>query len=223
MEEIHMSNDRNMEVSTAAESAIDVSAPSPAQARGQVRPPLRQWRGAGLLSLPRVLQPVRRLGPAGAVGGGLGLLGLVILLVAALPSSREAASLEAQLSLLPLDPARASVVAHTRTPQSFLAGLPSRAELPAILATFVAQAEAAQIELHDGHYELSAPTGGGAGRYQMTLPVHGTYPNVRKFVDGSLAAVPAAALDSISLRREDISNAAVDADLKFVVFVRGGR
>ena len=59
-------------------------------------------------------------------------------------------------------------------------------------------------------------------RYQFTLPVRGTYPQIRKFVDGALADVPALSLDSIQFERRKIGDATVDAKLKLVVFLGRG-
>jgi hypothetical protein len=56
-------------------------------------------------------------------------------------------------------------------------------------------------------------------RYQVTLPVRGTYPQIRKFVDGALAQVPALSLDGIQFERRNIGDATVDAKIKFVVYL----
>ena len=61
---------------------------------------------------------------------------------------------------------------------------------------------------------------GPVARYQLALPVTGSYPAVRKFVDSTLAAVPAAALSGITLERPNVGDGQVSANLRFEVFVR---
>lgn len=174
----------------------------------------------GALTVLRILQPVRRLGAWG--GAGLAMLAVATMgmLFSVLPAIHERDVLQAQLAT-EQGRGKLALPSAVTTPRSFLSKLPGRPELPAILATVVAQAQAAHLELHEGNYELIEGKGGTGQRYRMTLPVTGRYVDVRKFVDGTLAAVPAAALDSISLSRDDINSAVVVADLRFLVYLRG--
>jgi hypothetical protein len=54
-------------------------------------------------------------------------------------------------------------------------------------------------------------------RYRMTLPVSGTYPQVRAFVVDVLRDVPAAALDDIQLRRDAAGR--IEARVRFSLFL----
>ena len=56
-------------------------------------------------------------------------------------------------------------------------------------------------------------------RYQVTLPVQGSYGEVRGFVDAVLDAVPAAALEELALKREEIGEPLVEARVRFVLFL----
>lgn len=105
--------------------------------------------------------------------------------------------------------------------QRFIERLPTRADLPAVLGAFVSKANASGLELEKGSYEWSVDKKGTIGRYRLMLPVKGSYPSVRQFVDSTLEAVPAAALTAMTLKRDEISDAQVEAELSFVVFVRG--
>jgi hypothetical protein len=117
---------------------------------------------------------------------------------------------------------------HVRLPppqeqaKKFVAGLPDRNSLPAVMGAIVEQAADAGLLLERGTYQWSAGKSGAIARYQVTLPVKGSYPAIRKFVDSTLAAVPAAALAGISLERPNVGDAQVAANLRFEIFVRSG-
>jgi hypothetical protein len=103
---------------------------------------------------------------------------------------------------------------------AFIAELPDRNRLPAVLGAIVEQAEGAGLSLERGAYQWSASKTGLTARYQITLPVNGSYPAVRKFVDSTLAQVPAAALAGITIERPNVGDALVSADLHFEIYVR---
>jgi Tfp pilus assembly protein PilO len=98
--------------------------------------------------------------------------------------------------------------------------LPTRTELPGVLTAVVSQATAAGLELGRGDYEFMLAKSGRIHRYRLAFPVRGTYPQVRKFVDGTLAALPAVALEGLKLERDDIGDPQLEADLRFAVMVR---
>ena len=104
----------------------------------------------------------------------------------------------------------------------FVAGLPDRNSLPAVMGAIVQQANDAGLSLERGTYQWSLGKSGALARYQVTLPVKGSYPAIRKFVDSTLAEVPAAALAGISLERPNVGDAQVAANLRFEIFVRNG-
>jgi hypothetical protein len=171
-------------------------------------------------SLPQAIQPIQRLGRSGVVAAMLCALAAGVWLFGSSPASRSESDLRLQISQSRVLAAQSSGV-RAVTPQDFLSRLPRQAELPAAMASLFKQATAAEIELQRGHYELVKPKSGGPGRYELLLPVKGSYAAVRKFIEGSLAAVPAAALEGIRLQRDDISTSDVEAELRFVVFVQG--
>lgn len=50
-------------------------------------------------------------------------------------------------------------------------------------------------------------------RYHISLPVTGTYAQIRKFLEGALVEVPVASLDHISFRRKESGEPRVEADI----------
>jgi hypothetical protein len=104
--------------------------------------------------------------------------------------------------------------------QTFVRNLPTRSELPAITEAIVKQAAAAGLVLARGSYDFTVTRSGQIVRYRMTFPVLGAYPNIRGFIDGTLAAVPNAAVDGLKLERKNIGAGEVEADIRFAVFMR---
>ena len=56
-------------------------------------------------------------------------------------------------------------------------------------------------------------------QYQIVMPVTSSYPNIRKFVSVALAKVPALSLDHIAFQRKRVGDAAVEAELRFTLFL----
>jgi len=102
---------------------------------------------------------------------------------------------------------------------AFYAFFPPSNRLPDLLDKIFASAKRQSLVLEHGEYRAMKDNVGGLMRYQLTLPVRGTYPQIRKFVDAALAEVPALSLDSIQFERRKIGDTTVDAKLKLVVFL----
>ena len=58
-----------------------------------------------------------------------------------------------------------------------------------------------------------------SGEYRITLPVRGTYPSIRQFIEKTLAAAPPVALESLHLARNEVADSAVDAEISFVIYL----
>jgi len=57
----------------------------------------------------------------------------------------------------------------------------------------------------------------------MTFPVHGRYPDIRRFIDGTLATVPGVGVEGLRLERKDIAAPEVDAEIRFALYLRNSR
>ena len=94
--------------------------------------------------------------------------------------------------------------------------------MPTVIGQMFAEAKASGVSLDTGHYVYTAAKGGAIARYELEFPVKASYPDIRKFIDRTLATVPAAALGKLRLERKAVGDAIVAADVVFVVFVRAG-
>ncbi|TWI65119.1 hypothetical protein IP91_02525 [Pseudoduganella lurida] len=81
-------------------------------------------------------------------------------------------------------------------------------------------AEKSGLTLNRGEYKFGYDRASGVTTYQIALPVKGAYRNIWQFVLQALAAVPFAALDEVSFRRDTIADPAVDARLRFTLYLK---
>ena len=83
-------------------------------------------------------------------------------------------------------------------------------------------ADEAGVELPQGEYRLTEVKDAHLRRYQLSLPVSGSYPEIRAFIAKALNADPALALTAIQLRRERIESTDLDVLLNFTLYLEIG-
>ncbi len=93
------------------------------------------------------------------------------------------------------------------------------APLTAWLDKLYVAADTAQLTLEQGEYRTIADPSGKLVRYQVTLPVKGTYVQIRRFIDLALTEVPVAALDEVRFKRENIATTQMEARVRFTLFL----
>jgi Tfp pilus assembly protein PilO len=96
---------------------------------------------------------------------------------------------------------------------------PPVSALPDWLERIYATGRAAGIAIELGEYRLMQEQGRQLVRYQMTLPLKGTYAQIRRFIAQVLEDVPALALDDIDLKRQAIHNTALEARVRLTLFL----
>src|SRR4051812_28795773 len=74
------------------------------------------------------------------------------------------------------------------------------------------------VSLPSGEYRMERRADDPLVRYRLSLPVTGTYPQIRAFVVDVLREEPAAALDDIQLRRDRTGR--IEARVRFSLFLR---
>lgn len=192
-------------------------------------------RAAGERFRWQVRREFARLGWPGL--GGLALLGAaaVLWLGAQRPDERRAQQLRGDVADLRARLRSAGEGAQggsgvpkapaTRAGQlaTFYGFFPAVASLPDWLALLNTAAARNGLVLESGDYALVAPRGEQRlARYEMTLPVKGTWPQLRGFVAEVMERIPAAALEDVVLRRDTVGAAQVEAKLKFVLWLGAG-
>ncbi|MBV8145096.1 MAG: hypothetical protein JO184_08815 [Gammaproteobacteria bacterium] len=174
-------------------------------------------RAAGEL-LPQLQYQITRLGVAGQAGLAACVAAVAIAITVLLPAQQALHGLHGDL-VRALHPA-ASTSIEQAVP-NLVASLPTRAQIPAVIGQIYAQAQSAGVAIDKGRYQYEPPKTGSIGRYDVEFPVVAGYPAVRTFINGTLTAVPAASLSKLRLERKAVGEQVVNADVEFVIFVRG--
>ena len=84
------------------------------------------------------------------------------------------------------------------------------------LAKLYAIGQATGVGLQSASYKAQ-PADGRLERYEIVLPVSGSYAQIRQFQRRALAEIPVLSLDQVSLRRETRTDGAVRAELRFTL------
>jgi hypothetical protein len=177
---------------------------------------LEQLQVYGNRALAETLYQARRLGAATIAGTAAVVLALTLFIANNLPQGSAVAALKSQLAQLA--PALKGVAAPLSG--SALAALPPRGAAPEIIAKILEEARASGVELPRGQYEYLPARDGVAARYRMTFPVHATYPQLREFMDRTLVALPAVAVEGMRIERKAVGEEGVDAELRLSAYVR---
>lgn len=170
-----------------------------------------------------------RLGAAGMLGALLlvfaaGLAGLVLF-----PALQRETELQQRLAQQEAS-LRAAQQARERgdeeTPQARLArfydAFPGQETLPSSLEKLHVLAAEQSLTLDQAQYKLAQEASGRLARYEITVPAAGAYPQLRRFVERTLAELPALGLRDLRLKRDAIGKDSVEATLQFVLYVRSG-
>jgi hypothetical protein len=208
----------------APESPVSPVMPAPASPRAAAQPvaqaagtaTLARIQAYGNRALAETLYQARRLGAATIAGIAAVVLALTLFIANNLPQGSAVAALKSQLAhLVPVTSG-----AGAPLPGAVLAALPPRGEAPEIVAKILEEARASGVELPRGQYEYLPARDGVAARYRMTFPVHATYPQLREFMDRTLVALPAVAVEGMRIERKTVGDPGVDAELRLSAYVR---
>jgi hypothetical protein len=196
--------------------ATNLQTPVPAESTTSL-----QQRAERLMvrALPQARYQLMRVGPAGLTGIGALLAAAIAALALLLPAHQSVVALRDELAKA--GHAGATTVRPEQSPQQFAASLPTREQIPAILGVVLVQATDAGIVLEQGRYTFSPATSNRLARYTFEFPVKAGYANIRTFIDKSLAALPALGLDKLHVERKNVGDTVVNAEVGFVIYLRG--
>ncbi|HEV7813955.1 MAG TPA: hypothetical protein VGP06_02500 [Janthinobacterium sp.] len=172
---------------------------------------------AGLLRARLLLL---RSGPAACAAVVLCLLGAAAL-AWLLPQLRVQAQLAARPIAAP--PALAATAPKADANQNlalFYATLGERRYAEQQVKTLFALAAKTGLSLKSGEYKSSYDKASRVSSYQVVLPVKGTYQAIWQFSLQALSAIPFAALDDISFKRETIADNLPEARLSMTFYLK---
>ena len=180
--------------------------------------PLTNVGGAVKQLVPHVQYQLSRLGPAGQAGLASLIAAAVVTASALIPARNAIEALQADI--VSAQQAPHSAARDEDGLSRVVTTLPTRAQVPAIVGLVFKQAQATGVPLDSGHYAFTPAKPGGVGRYELEFPVKAGYPEIRNFINQTLAAVPAAGLQKLHIERKAVGETQVNADVRFVIFVR---
>lgn len=112
-----------------------------------------------------------------------------------------------------------------RTPaplQAFHAALGEASTTEAYVRQLFAAARRHEISLGQGEYRWQVDGLAQTERYQIRLPIKGTYAALRGFCDQVLRDLPFAALDELSLKRDALDDETLSAIVQFSLHLHPG-
>lgn len=172
-----------------------------------------------------------QLGEHAAALGWPAMLALVLALVAAGTASMIVRPMKAQIAVAQqrlVNHRQAQSVRLTQLPpadgaaeqlRQFHQFFPDRNSLPEWLAKLYETAAENGVALDQGQYQLSHDGKGAMWRYDIVLPVRGSYPQVRKFLAQTLVRIPALALQGISFERQKVGDAMLEANIRLTLYL----
>jgi hypothetical protein len=171
---------------------------------------------------------IERLGVYGVIGIALLIFVVAIYFAALLPMSHKVDALNGQVEALQKEfrmsgkkqqrPATAS-----EQLQNFYAFFPPLQSTPKWLGKIQAAAKANDLILSAGEYKLEHRANDRLLRYQMVLPVSGSYEQIRGFLAGVLKSLPAASLDEINMQRDDVKKPTVEARVRLTLYLENAQ
>ncbi len=213
-------------MSAAPEVAKAVTAPGaaarPPATPGRADGPAAPRRLAALLGngwLPRAAWTISRTGRPGLVGIALLLAAALFLFSTHLEVAAEVEVLRADLAAAQQQ-ARTAAADEVADPATAMRALPARTDMPAMLRQLFDEATRARLAVDTAKYEVDATRSGGVVRYRIAFPVTGPYPQIRAFIDATLATMPAVALSDLVLERRTIADGNVEAQIRMTVYTR---
>lgn len=114
------------------------------------------------------------------------------------------------------DPAEVNIQRVAR----FYAGLPAPDGALDAIETIHKAAKTHGVKLANGEYRLTRESGAPLLRYQVSLPARASYLQLRAWIGDVMNAIPTAALEDISLRRDDVGSELLDARVRLTLFLK---
>lgn len=165
------------------------------------------------------------LGAAGVVGIGFLVFGAALYASSVLPARDELKRLETRAARAArggadgLAAGSNAVASSVEQLERFQRQFPAFSDAPALVLKLHSIAAANGIALEAGEYRLVKDRDWNIARYQITLPLKGSYPQVRLFLAQLLDEVPALSLDEISIKRDSISARTAETRVRLTVYL----
>jgi hypothetical protein len=159
------------------------------------------------------------LGAAGVAGLGVLVFCLPFYFGTVVPAEREVARRSADAAQRARPSAQAvSAPDGALELERFYRRFPTLDGLQGELEAVYAHARASKLQLAQGEYRLEK--GAGLAAYRVTLPVRGSYAQLRQFVGRILKEMPTASLDAVRFERRQALDAQLEAQVRLTIYLR---
>jgi Tfp pilus assembly protein PilO len=168
---------------------------------------------------------LRQLGWPGITGVGLLSFCLAFFVVTLLPAQKKIAQVAEQTVSLreQIQNAARTMTVNRDAPAEQLVTyyqfFPTGRSSPDWLEKIYRAAQDQNIVLEQGEYRTGRDRAGPLIRYQITLPVKGTYVQLRTFLAAVLNSVPILSLDQIDFERQKVGDPTIDAKVKLTLYL----
>ncbi|MFQ6575804.1 type 4a pilus biogenesis protein PilO [Pseudomonas sp. UM16] len=172
-----------------------------------------------------VHERVRQLGVVGLVGAALVLLTLLYGVAVVLPhwQQLQQQQLRSEQALAQLQQLKRGELKLPQVPQreleDFHKQLPAQPQATVAIDRIYSLAKAERISLARGEYALGVDPKTQLARYQILLPVRGSYPQIRRFVHALLGQLPALVLEDVDLQRKKIGDSELTGRLRMTLYL----
>lgn len=164
-------------------------------------------------------QAARRVGIGGLAGLGLLVTALLLHVFQVGAHQQTVRAQQARLAALQEMAVRRAATPAPPPPLNPLALLPPTGEASHLIGEVERLARAHGLALPRGQYSVSPLTGTSLQRWQLVLPVVGSYPALHAFIATVLERLPNLTLDELKLKRDRIESTQLQAELRLSLFV----
>lgn len=99
--------------------------------------------------------------------------------------------------------------------------LATKESLPGIVRILFSEARKADLTLQQVDYKLKEEKDDGYLVYSISVPIKGAYARIYQFAESVLVQLPAAALEDINFKRDNVEASTTEAQLQFAIYLRG--
>jgi hypothetical protein len=170
----------------------------------------------------RLERLLRRLGPAGVLGLGvlLGCAGFYFNAVVPIEAQADAERLELESLRRGASPQRlVSANGGAEELRRFYELFPPPGKLADEVQHLHRLARGAGLDLAQGEYRLERRPA-ALSAYRVTLPVRGSYAQLRRFLSAVLSEMPTVSIDSLRFERRKSADTQLDAQLRVTLHAR---
>jgi hypothetical protein len=173
----------------------------------------------------RAFAAVRSIGVLGCAGLVLLLCTLLWFFGVVLPLGAESAGLREKIVVLqlkqslPQDNVPSAQTDPVKQLQEFYQFFPQASQVSDDLAKLHAVAKIHHVQLEQGNYRMVEDRVGNLLMYEISLPVKGDYPQLRKFMSQALTDIAHLGLDSVLFQRQKVGDPMLESQLKFTLYL----